>query len=227
MACDIIIEYKISSTTYENTSWVFKLDNEQHRCHIEPESQNMQWQKLECNQCKHCPYQTQNKPYCPVAQSIGSIAEYFKDISSIEVFELTVFINQELHFQAKASAARVCSSLIGLSTAGSGCQYTQFLWPMLQQHTPMATLEESVFRAISNMSIYYVLNDSPLNFIEYCTNFYENMHTLNIDFSARIQQFAKGDALNNGLINLDTFIKMILYNLEHKFEDFQDIYDLK
>ena len=218
------IVYKIKSETYEDFSWKFELQHQSHRCTVTPNSTNNEWQKLENQQCSHCPYSSKTNEFCLVAQNMGSISEYFKGISSIEIFDLEVVIDDVVHFQSQSSAQRISSALTGLAISGSGCEHTQFLWPMLQQHSPMASLDDSVLRALSNMAINYVLNPPEEDFLEFCTTHYQRMHILNKDYSKRMSAISTQDSLNNGLINLDMFIKVILYNLNNKFEDFIDIY---
>ncbi|HAA74697.1 TPA: hypothetical protein DCE37_06225 [Candidatus Latescibacteria bacterium] len=89
---------------------------------------------------------------------------------------------------------------------------------MVRCHLPMASLEETTFRAIA---LYLVAQyfkaqrgEKPDWQLESLPNIYLDVHTVNKELAERIRVAVRSDAAPNAIIRLDTFASMILMSLD-------------
>ncbi len=164
------------------------------------------WTRLDYHQCSHCPLKTDEVLYCPVAICLNNVFDEFGKVASYEQLELQV-ISDERQITQVASAQSALSSLLGLMFATSGCPHTAFLKPMARFHLPLASPQETVFRASGMYLLSQYFNkrngveaDLDLNGLR---TIYENLHRLNIAIAKRLEQATIEDALKNAIVVLD------------------------
>ncbi len=220
------IEYKV---TTQNSRWEYRvvLDS-QTMDNLHRPKEKPSWTELEYKKCRHCPLQASQHSHCPLAlQMVDLIARCTELISYEEVHvEVTT---PERTFKKDTTAQRAISSVMGLVMATSGCPYTRPFRPMARFHLPFATEEETMFRAVSAylLSQYfeYKKGETPDMELDGLQTIYEEIHTMNIDFSKRMLGAVEKDSSMNALVVLDVFAQTMsfviedsLVELEHLFE---------
>ena len=143
-----------------NIRYLFKLPDKRQEVidlHLDPltldlmneiPGQPPSWTKLDFYKCPHCPLNVQDNPHCPVAVHLIKVLAICKDMFSYETIHVEIITNERT-VSKETSAQKGISSLMGLIMATSGCPHTNFLKPMARFHLPLASIEETVCRAVS------------------------------------------------------------------------------
>jgi hypothetical protein len=126
------------------------------------------------------------------------------------------------------TAQRALGSLMGLIMAVSGCPHMAFFKPMARFHLPLATAEETIYRASS----LYLLS-------QYCTrtagggndfglaglkSIYENIHHVNMAVAKRIRGATQADSSINAVIILDMFTKSVTYDIDDQMASIRNLF---
>ena len=92
-----------------------------------------------------------------MAANIVNIVEPFDRLLSYDEVHVDV-TTEERMISLETTAEEGISSLMGLVIATCGCPHTAFLKPMARFHLPLASKEETIFRAASMylLAQYYV-----------------------------------------------------------------------
>ncbi len=203
---------------------------QQYRFDVDPESlehvdnagdRHPDWTRLGFQQCSHCPLSADHHPYCPVALGLQDIMVPMGALVSFQEIKVEA-ITRERHVVMTVSAQHAISSVMGLAVALSACPHTAFLKPMARFHLPLATVEETMFRAVS---VYLTaqhfrridgltVDDALLGL----DHIYRNLSILNEAQARRLRaavsEAAFKDAGLNALIILDTFAQTLPMVLE-------------
>jgi len=108
-----------------------------------------EWAKLDVHKCPHCPLDATESPWCPAALSISDAVKTLGDLWSHQRVALTVTTPERSFVFDDVQLQDALRSLMGLVLATSGCPHTAFFRPMARFHTPMSSVEETVYRATS------------------------------------------------------------------------------
>jgi len=187
-----------------------------------------EWTRLEFHQCTHCPLDSETHPYCPVAISLASVTELFDNVFSHDEIDLEV-ITSERRVLQHTTAQRGISSLLGLLIATSGCPYTNYLKPMARFHLPLASEEETIFRAAGMFLLAQFFlrkqgKESDLDFAG-LTKIYADLHTLNTMIAERLRSATRTDSSVNAVILLDMFTNMMPYVIEDHLDEIRHLFD--
>jgi hypothetical protein len=188
---------------------------------------DFEWTRLELHQCKGCTYQKSN--YCPVAVNLQKYIDIFSNLASFDLVDSTVTLDDHVRVMGKLSAQQLLSSLIGMIIANSeACSRTRILKPMVAFHRPFASQEESIYRSIANAAItYQLLPAQEAGLDQFITTHYENLRQVNISLVKRLQDIhPEWEAVINAIVNLDLFVKEILYNAKSDYPDLNYIREL-
>lgn len=170
------------------------------------------WTRLDFNQCPNCPLKPDSRDHCPLSARLAPLVERIGDITSVEPVMLKV-ITPERTVSQQTAAQEAVSSLIGLVSATSGCPITSFFKPMARFHLPLASLEETLYRALSMYQLgQYFRHRRGLDVdmqLDGLRNHYENINTVNAHLVKRIRAARKQDAAINAMVLLDTLSKML------------------
>ena len=178
-----------------------------------------EWTRLGFQQCPHCPLTADEHPYCPVALGLLDVVVPLGALVSHQQIEVEA-ITPDRRVVMTVSAQHAVSSVMGLAVASSACPYTAFLKPMARFHLPLASMEETVFRAVSTylMAQYFRrLDGFPVDAdLAGLDRIYRNLNILNDAQARRLRLAAKAfkDAGLNALIILDTFAQIVPMILE-------------
>ena len=165
-----------------------------------------EWTRLEFHKCPHCPLDETSHPQCPLSASISSVVARFESILSYEQMDVEVE-TEERTVTKSVSAQQGLSALLGLIMATSGCPHTGFLKPMARFHLPLASEEETVYRAVSMYLLaQYFTNEEegePDLTLSGLRKIYENLQELNRAMATRIREAITQDAAVNAIVVLD------------------------
>ena len=189
----------------------------QFRIELDPASLEMilpakkgypEWTKLTFHQCANCPLKPESDPYCPIAKNLSEIIEFFK--SSISFEEVDVEITTPARTYSKHTSLQdAMSSLIGIFMVTSGCPVMDKLRPMVRTHLPFATLEESMYRALSMylMAQYFIVKHggTPDWNMHDLVNIFQDVRVVNNHFFKRIAKIQVQEASLNAVVHLDCF----------------------
>jgi len=186
------------------------------------------WTALPTQQCPHCPLTVAIHPHCPVATSLAEVIERFEDVISYDAIDLEV-ITAGRRVSQHTTAQRGLSSLFGLLIATSGCPHTTFFKPMARFHLPLASEEDTIFRAAGMylLAQYFLRregreSDPDLTGLK---RIYDNLHLVNIRLANRIRSATRTDSTINALVLLDTFTNLMPYVIEEHLINIRHLFD--
>ncbi len=180
------------------------------------------WTQLDFHQCPHCPLDPLKYSVCPVAVTLVDIVERFESVMSYDEIDLEVTTSVRHVFQ-RTTAQRAISSLLGILFPSSGCPHTAFFKPMVRFHLPLATEEETTFRASSMFLLaqYYLRKKKSagdLNF-DGLKQIYENMNLLNMNVAQRLRNASCTESSVNAIVLLDVFALTMPLLIEEQLDD--------
>ena len=145
--------------------------------------------------------------------------------------------HQEVHVQvdtpertvSKNTTAQVgLCALLGLVMASSGCPHTVLFKPMAAFHLPLASPDETAYRAASMFLLaQYFLNketgkaDLTMRGLE---AFYRSIEVLNEHMAQRIRAGIDKDAAINALVELDFFAKNFTFGMEDQLQELRHLF---
>lgn len=190
------------------------------------------WAALDVCQCRVCPLNADESPYCPAALSFRELMAEFGDLLSYTEVEATV-ITRERTISAATTVQKALSSLVGLRMATCGCPILAKFKPMARFHLPFATTEETVFRAASAylLAQYFLKRRGKEADLDLAglRKTYALIHEVNIGLAERLRTIPSGDAHLNALVILDVFAHALpssiddnLAEIEHLFGPYFD-----
>ncbi|MHB8810732.1 MAG: DUF6901 family protein [Desulfobulbaceae bacterium] len=188
------------------------------------------WTRLEFCQCPHCPFTGATHPHCPVAVALISVIGHFNNVVSHNEIDLTV-ITHERQVSQKTTAQKGISSLVGLLFATSGCPHTGYLKPMARYHLPLASEDETYYRATGMylLAQYFLRNEGKEADLELegLKVIYRNLHRVNTMIAERIRSATRADSSVNAVVLLDMISNLMpfvldeqLYQLRHLFSSY-------
>ena len=192
------------------------------------------WAKLDYHQCPNCPLSVADERYCPLCFRLVPIVDRLGDILSYDTVLLEVETPERTISQS-TSMQRALGSMMGLIIAVSGCPHASYFKPMARFHLPLATEEETVYRAVSMyMLAQYFLQKSGTPYDEGLNRLkeiYSNIHQMNIAIVKRLKAAVTGDSSVNAVIMLDMYTKCVPYIIDESLEEirylFQDYAGIK
>ena len=187
-----------------------------------------EWTRLEFHQCSHCLVDSQTHPNCPVAASLASVIENFDNVFSHDEIDLEV-ITSERHVSQHTTAQRGISSLLGLLIATSGCPYTNYLKPMARFHLPLASEDETVFRAAGMylLAQHFIRKEGKESDLEFTglKKIYDDLHLLNTMLAGRLRSATQTDSSVNAVILLDMFTNLMPFVIEDHLGDIRHLFE--
>lgn len=189
------------------------------------------WSQLEFHQCVTCPLTSDDYLYCPLAVNLVPIISWSKDLASYnEVDVIIKSAEREVH--AHTSLQRAVSSLLGLLMSSSACPKMKFLRPLARFHLPLATHEETIFRAVSATFLKNYFhnvshgseknNDDPLAELK---KQYQEIQDLNRFIAERIRGAIKNDAAINAIVLLDVLSKRVSFSIDDSLQQIRYLFE--
>ena len=185
------------------------------------------WTKLDFHQCSHCPLEVVTDPYCPLAANIVNIVQRFNGLISYDKIRVDV-ITQERRISQHTTAQKGISSMMGLVIATCGCPHTAFFKAMGRFHLPLASNEETIFRATSMylLAQYFLKTEGRHADLEFTglTKIYRNMQIVNVAIANRLRSTSISDSSINAIVILDNFAKSLPHAIEKSLKDLRHLF---
>jgi hypothetical protein len=213
----------------DHSSEDFKLELDPHNLELTgniPQSLPA-WTELDFHQCPHCPLEVVTDPYCPLAANLVNIVQRFDGLISYDKIRVDV-ITQERRISQHTTAQKGISSMMGLVIATCGCPHTAFFKAMGRFHLPLASSEETIFRATSMylLAQYFLKMEGRHADFELggLTKIYNNMQIVNVAIANRLRSTSMSDSLINAIVILDNFAKSLPYAIEKSLKNFRHLF---
>jgi hypothetical protein len=170
------------------------------------------WTRLTFEQCSNCPLTPETHPLCPLAATIAPIVNRFDGILSYDTLHLVVE-TAERRVSQQTTAQRAIGSLMGLVIATSGCPHTAFFKPMARYHLPLASREETVFRATGAyfLAQYFLAREGKGGSLDIggLQAIYQRMQVVNAAILRRVRSATETDSSVNAIVVLDIFARTL------------------
>lgn len=167
------------------------------------------WTALEFEQCPHCPLDPEESPRCPAALALAPLVKAFDHVMSHDRCRLEVTTAERTVVEEDVAIQKALGSLMGLIMAASGCPYTSLLRPMARYHLPLASTEETIYRATSMYLLaqyfLYLEGEESDWEMEGLAALYDDLRVINRQLSERLSQVVATDSSVNAVIGLDVF----------------------
>ena len=217
----VIIEYSFRLSDYKTEEFRVELDPAKLNLLVKIPDNPPAWTELDFHQCPNCPLQADSHRYCPLALSIVDIVEHFDHVLSYDRIHLEV-LTEGRHISQETSAQQGLSSLMGLLIAVSGCPHTEYFKPMARFHLPLASRDETVYRAVSTylLAQYFIHREGrEADFeLEGLKKIYDNIQEVNYSVAERLRAASKADSPVNAIVILDTYAKAIPFLIEDSLD---------
>ena len=175
------------------------------------------WTKLDFHQCSNCPLDVFSHRYCPLAANIVNVVQRFDGLISYDKVKVDV-ITKERRISQQTTIQKGISSMLGLVIATCGCPHTAFFKPMARFHLPLASEEETIFRATSMylLAQYYLRKECRIADFEFegLTRIYHNMQIVNVAIAERLRAAAMTDSSINAIVILDSYAQALPLAIE-------------
>lgn len=186
-----------------------------------------EWAALAHKQCRCCPLDQAENPYCPIAVNIAELVDNFKENLSIEQCQVKC-VTPERTYLKETTVQAGLYSILGIVMATSDCPIMNFYKPMARFHLPFSTTQETVFRSASvyllQQYFEFKRGRKPDIGMAQLGKQLQQVQQVNIGIIARIRSISIKDADANAIIILDSFAKLLemaieksLSSLEHLF----------
>jgi len=186
---------------FGNRKVVFDADTQQHQ--VTNGARYPEWTRLDYKQCACCPLTKDDCAHCPVATRISDLLEAFAADKSTERVKVTVE-TAERNYYDDCDLQVGLNSLMGLLMATSTCPILERLGAMASFHIPFCTTRETLHRTVGSYLIqqYFkqLRGEKPDWELKELKKLYTELEGLNRDFSKRIEESIRSDALSNAVI---------------------------
>jgi hypothetical protein len=146
---------------------------------------------------------------------VDVIAKFDKSLS-FEEAEITLR-TEAREYHKKVPLQFGIGSLMGVYMVTSGCPIMDKLRPMVFTHLPFATVEETIYRAVSMylLAQYFVgkRGGKPDWDLKHFVKVYEDVSQVNKTFTKRLMSINTRDASLNALFNLDCFANFAVLSI--------------
>jgi len=225
----LVIEYRFRLQDNSEEIFTIRLDPQTLETLPDPAAEPLpNWTALSFAQCASCPLNEATSPHCPAAANLAPIVQRGEKLISIDQVDLQVTTAERISLQ-KTTAQRALCSLMGLVIATSGCPHTAFFKPMARFHLPLASEEETMFRATATYMLaqYFVKNEGgQADFdLEKLTNLYRTMQEVNMAMAKKVRSASKTDSSVNAIVLLDMYAKALPYVIKQSLDELRYLFE--
>jgi hypothetical protein len=224
----ISIHYRFAFDDGTSQSFQIELDGDSlELAGLAPDEQP-EWTALDFHKCPHCPLDSAAHARCPLAANLVGIVQRFGKMLSYEQVEMEVE-TEERTVSQRTTAQRGVSSIMGLIMATSGCPHTSPFKPMARFHLPLASKEETLYRAAAMYLLAQFFRkrageDADLD-VNGLREIYKNIELVNRHVAERLRNAAVQDSTLNAVIILDCYAKTLPYSVEQFLEELAYLFD--
>jgi hypothetical protein len=211
------ISYRFSADDGSARTFVVDLDEAGLARPPSAERSLPEWTRLDCHQCPDCPLAGSAATRCPMAVALADVQDFADRFDSFNVLTVTV-VMPERESHTVVSAQRALSSLMGLLIGTSACPEVAWLRPMAHFHLPMASEEETIYRATSMYLLAQYFRHKagaePDLSLQGLQRRYRRLHQINMAMAERLRGALEKDASVNAVILLDMFAQAMPYSVD-------------
>lgn len=223
----ILITYQLTSPDGRTRTFELRFDPDSFELDLPETQQPPPWAKLDHQQCHHCPLNTADTEFCPLAASINPLVEFARDLPSYDAMVVDV-TTHERTYRMETTAQRAISSLMGLIIPASGCPLTECLRPLARFHVPNASQEETMARVMSfyMLSTYLANKDAKRpNDVDFgkLKRIYNDLHTINRYMAERLKHVCAADSTLNAIVILDTFTMFLPLEIDDSLKQVKSL----
>ena len=222
---NIFYKYQFDFPDGHQKQFRVDFDRQSLRSHLSNEGEYPDWTRLEYNQCIGCPLTSEDYLYCPLAINLVPIIYWCKDLVSYDEVDVTV-TSEEREVRVHTSLQRAISSLLGLMMSSSACPKMKFLRPLARFHLPLATHEETIFRAVSATFLKEYFSEDKVNAdpLKELKQQYNELQDLNRFIAERIRNAIKHDAAVNAIVLLDVLSKQVSFSIDDSLQQIRYLF---
>ncbi|MFH7319763.1 DUF6901 family protein [Desulfurivibrio sp. D14AmB] len=186
------------------------------------------WTRLTQDRCPNCPLDPDQTVHCPAALALMPLVAQFEHLFSHDQVFLEV-ITGERTISGQTTIQRAVSSLMGLLLAGSNCPHTLFFKPMARFHLPLASEEETIYRAASTylLTQYFqqLQGREPDLSLEGLNRIYQNIQEVNRAMAQRLRHASRTDSSVNAIVLLDMYAKAMPYAIKQSLDEIAYLFE--
>lgn len=223
---NIFYNYQFNFADGHQKEFCVDFDNQSLRSKLSDGDEFPDWAHLEFNQCINCPLTTDDYLYCPLAVNLVPIIYWCKDLISYDTVNVTI-TSAEREVNAHTDLQRAISSLLGLLMSSSDCPKMKFLRPLARFHLPLATHEETIYRAVSATLLKEYLSEEKTNAdpLDELKKQYQELQDLNRFIAERIRRAIKRDAAVNAIVLLDVLSKRVSFSIDDSLKQIRYLFE--
>jgi hypothetical protein len=227
VSTDHLVTYAFLLPDGSRETFHLRLDGRTLDLHMKVAGDLPEWTQLDFHKCPHCPLDSATNPTCPLAASLVSVVDRFDGLLSYDKLFVEV-TTTERKVSQETTVQRGISSLLGLVIAVSGCPHTAFFKPMARFHLPLASADETVYRASSMylLAQYFLSRESRPADLDLAglQRIYNSMQVINAQIVKRLQSATETDSLVNAVIVLDIYAKTLELAIEDSLERIRHLF---
>lgn len=224
----IFYNYQFNFHDGSRKEFYVDFDAQSMQSHLSEEAHYPEWTRLEFHQCINCPLTSDDFIYCPVAVNLVPIIYWCKNLDSFNDVDVIV-TSAEREVRASTSLQRAISSLLGLLMSSSACPKMKFLRPLARFHLPLATHEETIFRAasVAFLKNYFAESQAQSGYdsLAELKQQYSELQSLNRFMAERIRGAIKKDAAINAIVLLDVLSKKVSFSIDDSLQQISYLFN--
>lgn len=202
------IEYIFTLPDGSREVFLFELDPVTLELAMPQSSRLPDWTDLKNHRCANCPLNPATHEHCPLAVSLVPVVRRLDGLLSWDLVRIEV-VTAERTISQQTSAQRAIGSMLGLINSVSGCPHLAYFRPMARFHLPLATREETIYRATSMylLAQYFraQAGRTPDATFHGLQEIYRNVQVVNAAMVQRLRHATESDYMINAVVFLDLY----------------------
>lgn len=219
--------YRLSAVDFASQDFLIEVDKQSMTMLSVTQPPYPFWTELSYQQCRNCPLNSEQTPYCPVAVNVVPLLELCGHLVSHQQMSVQVLTDRR-SIHAETTAQHIASSILGLIMATSPCPHTEYLKPMARFHLPLADQEETIYRVTTMFLLaqYFRYKESqPYSLaLDQLLSIYQDLQIINFHLAKRLKAAISEDAAVNGVILLDLLSKSVSWSIEDGLAEIQHLF---
>lgn len=224
---NIFYNYQFNFPDGKKKEFLVDFDKQSLRSKLPDGNQYPDWAQLEFNKCINCPLTSEDYLYCPLAINLVPIIYWCKNLASYDEADVTI-TSAEREVHVHTSLQHAISSLLGLLMGSSACPKMKFLRPLARFHLPLASNEETIFRAVSVTFLKNYFSQEKNNNEDSLAELkqqYRELQDINRFIAERIRGATKCDAAINAIVLLDVLSKSVAFSIDDSLQQIRYLFE--